>query len=251
MHTKNLVIVTVLMLALVLSGCAGAAYAQSSTPTAAPGADGPQQVYRTMSVNGSGKVYLTPDIAYITIGVHTENPSAQDAVAANNKQAQAVLDALKAAGIADRDLQTTNFSIVPQQSYDDQGRPTGEIRYLVDNQVYATVRDITAIGDVLDAAVKAGANTISGIQFDVADKTAALSNARQAAMNDAQKKAQELAGAAGVELGPVQTINEFTSGGPVPMYDMRAGMAAEAASVPVQSGQMLLTLEVSVVYEIR
>jgi uncharacterized protein len=248
MRTKTNLIVSVLVLAALLTGCAGAAFAQSETPTA----QGDQaKVTRTVTVTGSGKVYLTPDIAYITIGVHTEGENAAEAVAANNTQSQKVIDALLAQGIAEKDIQTTNFSIYPQQEYDTDGKPTGKIKYIVDNSVFVTVRDIDNVGDVLDAAVKAGANTISGIQFDVADKTAALSEARAAAVNDARVKAEELADAAGVSVGEVQTISEYTSGGPQPMYDMRAAAPmAEAASVPVQAGQMLLTVEVNIVYEI-
>lgn len=254
MRTKLVVMIMIGLLAIALTGCAGAAYAQATPPTVeAQGEDTAPQVNRTLNVNGSGKVTLTPDVAYITIGVHTEGPSATEAMADNNKQAEAVIGVLKGQGIADKDIQTTNLSIYPQQIYDDQGKPTGEIRYTVDNSVYVTLRDITTVGDVLDAVVKAGANTISGIQFDVSEKSAALSTARAAAVADAKAKAEELAKAAGVTLGQVQTISEYTATNPIPMYDMRVSGAAmaEAASVPVQAGQMLLTMEVNIVYEIR
>jgi uncharacterized protein YggE len=232
---------------VLLTGCAGAAFAQSETPAPA------EPVNRTLTVNGSGKVYLTPDIAYITIGVHTEGASASEAVEANNAQAQTVIAALRGQGIAEADIQTNNFSIYPKQQFDDQGKPTGEVRYSVDNSVLVTIRNTTRVGGVLDAVVDAGANSINGIQFDVDNKTAALTSAREAAVADARAKAQELAEAAGVTLGEVQTISEFTSGGPVPMFDMRAGaeMAQAAASVPVQPGQMLVTLDVNVVFTIR
>jgi uncharacterized protein YggE len=249
MRTKTYFVVTTLILAALLSGCAGAAFAQTESP-AAQGEE--TKVTRTVTVTGSGKVYLTPDISYITIGVHTEGENAAEAVASNNAQTQKVIDSLLAQGIDEKDIQTTNFSIYPQQEYDTEGKPTGKIKYIVDNSVFVTVRDITNVGDVLDAAVKSGANSISGIQFDVADKTAALSEARKAAVDDARVKAEELASAAGVTVGDVQTISEYTSGGPQPMYDVRAAAPmAEAASVPVQAGQMLLTVEVNMVYEIR
>lgn len=249
MRTKTYLVVSLMILAALLAGYAGVAFAQ----TDAPAAQGEEtKVTRTLTVTGSGKVYLTPDIAYITIGVHTEGENAAETVASNNAQAQKVIDALKAQGIDDKDIQTTNFSIYPQQEYDNEGKPTGKIKYIVDNSVFVTVRDIANVGDVLDATVSAGANSISGIQFDVADKTAALSEARKAAVNDARVKADELAEAAGVTVGAVQTISEYTSGGAQPMYDIRAAAPmAEAASVPVQAGQMLLTVEVNIVYEIR
>jgi uncharacterized protein len=252
MRTKIYIFITALAAVALLGVFASAAFAQSET-LAAP-AQETQQVTRTVSVNGSGKVVLTPDIAYITIGVQTTNANAAEAVAANNSDTQKVIDALKAAGIADKDIQTTNFSISPQQDYDPAtGKPTGKITYTVNNSVFVTVRNIDQVGKVLDAAVQAGANNISGIQFDLADRTLALSDARKAAVADAYSKAEELASAAGVTLGSVQTINEYSSGGPVPMYDVRAAAPAmaEGGSVPVQAGQLIITVEVSIVYEIK
>lgn len=250
MKTKSTLTITVLVIATLLAGCAGAAFAQTETPTSEPGSS--KAVTRTLTVNGSGKVYLTPDMVYVTIGVHTEGENAVTTVGDNNTSTQEVIDVLKGMKIDEKDIQTTNFSINPQKEYDQAGKPTGKVLYMVDNSVYVTVRDLSKIGEILDATVKSGANSINGIQFDVADKTTALSDARQAAVKDAYGKAQELAGAAGVTLGAVQTISENTSGGPIPMYDrVAAPMAAAAGSVPVQAGQMLLTIEVSIVYEIK
>jgi uncharacterized protein YggE len=198
---------------------------------------------------------MTPDIAYINIGVHTENKNATEAVATNTSQSEKVIEALKKLGVEEKDIQTNNFNIYPQQQYDSQGKPTGEITYIVDNTVHVTVRNLDTIGKLLDAAVKAGANTISGIQFDVADKSEALSEARQSAVISARAKAEELAEAAGVTLGEVQTINEYSGGYPAPMpkYDSRgAGAVAMAeADVPVSPGQMSITVEVNIVFEIR
>jgi hypothetical protein len=250
MKTKSTLMITILIIATLLAGCAGAAFAQTETPTSQPG--GSKEVTRTLTVNGSGKVYLTPDMVYVTIGVHTEGENAVKTVGENNASTQEVIDTLKGMKIDEKDIQTTNFSISPQKEYDQAGKPTGKVLYLVDNSVFVTVRDLSKIGDVLDATVKSGANSINGIQFDVTDKAKALSQARQAAVKDAYIKAQELAEAAGVSVGAVQTISEYTSGGPLPMYDRAAApMAAEAGSVPVQAGQMLLTVEVNIVYEIK
>jgi len=251
MKTKTLSIgftvstIAILAAAALLSGCASRAFAQTETPASV------EQPVRTVTVSGSGKVYLTPDIAYVTIGVHTEGYDATKAVAENNQSAQEVIDTLKAMGIDSKDIQTTNFSIYPQQEYDTDGKPTGEIKYVVDNSVFVTVRDLGQIGEVLDETVKSGANSISGIQFDVADKTAAQAEARKAAVINASTKAQELAEAAGVTLGQVMTISESTSGVPTPMYDVRASVAMAESSVPVEAGQMTLMIEVNIVYQIK
>ena len=244
-------LVLILLIAVVLTACGSVAAAQSVTPTPSAGTEGTPP--RTLSVTGSGKVYLTPDIAYINIGVHTQGDDAAGAVASNNSQSQTVIDALRGLGIDARDIQTTNFSIYPQQQYDPQGQPSGEITYMVDNTVFVTVRELDEIGDLLDAAVAAGANSINGISFDVADRTEALSGARQAAVADARAQAEELAQVAGVTLGELQNISVGAGGyPPVPYYEGRGGAAADVAlSVPVSPGQMLVTVEVSVTYAIH
>ena len=211
---------------------------------------------RTISVTGEGRATLTPDIAYVNIGVHTESADVGEALATNKIQVQKVVDALKALGIAEKDIQTTNFNVYPSQQYG----PNGELlqtKFVVDNSVYVTVRNLDQLGDLLDKAVEAGANNINGIQFDVADKTAALSDARKAAVKDAQALAQELAGAAGVALGPIQNISTYSNNVPMPVYADKAfgmgggGAPAPAVAVPVSPGQMILTVSVSMTYEIQ
>jgi uncharacterized protein YggE len=261
MRNKLYILISILLMSALLTACAGAAFAQSSSPTAQATAKSSQAsaeeekdsqpATRTISVNGTGLAYLTPDMAYVNIGVHTEGKSAAAVVDDNNTQTQKVIAALKAFKIDDKDFKTINFSIYPQQVYDSQGKPTGEITYTVDNTVYVTVRDLKTLGDLLDAVVKAGANSINGIQFDVADKSKAYSDARKAAVANAQATAQELAAAAGVTLGAVQTISTY-SNAPTPVYDGGVIMkAVEAAAVPVSPGQMTITVDVSVVYEIQ
>lgn len=250
MRNKTILITGLMLLSLALAACGSVAAAQAQQPTPAGENANPP---RTLSVNGSGRVFLAPDIAYINIGVHTEDKSAEEAIASNNTQAQRVVDALQRLGIDAKDIQTTNFSIYPQQQYDPNGRPTGEITYLVDNIVYVTLRNLDNIGEVLDGAIKAGANSINGIQFDILDKSAAMTEARKAAIADARAQADELAQAAGVTLGSVQSINAY--GGsypPQPVFRSDVAMAAqEAAAVPISTGQLTLTVEVSIVYEIR
>ncbi len=238
MKTKFLFLVAVLLLAAALAACGPSSITVQ-----------PQPIQRTITVTGTGMVTLTPDIAYITIGVHSQDPSATVAMTANNTSAQAVIAAIKAAGVADKDIQTTNFSIYPQQQYDTGGKITGII-YMVDNSVYVTVRDLTKLGGLLDASVTAGANTVNSISFDVADKTGALSQARLAAVTDAKKQADELTGATGVSLGTVQSISYYDSSAPVTIQYSRADMSA-ASSVPVQAGSMQITTTVTIVYEIK
>lgn len=228
----------------------GALRPQAATPALAQSTADSQNL-RTLSVSGVGKAFLTPDIAYVYIGVRSENRDAAKAVSANNAQASKVSDALKGFNIAPRDIQTTNFSIYPNQQFDANGKPSG-LTYVVDNTVFVTVRDLSKIGDLLNAVVGAGANSINSIQFDVADKTKALSDARKAAVADARAQAEELAQAAGVTLGPVQTINISSGGTPVPMYQAKAmDFASAEASVPIASGELVIQVNVSIVYQIQ
>ena len=236
------IIVAMLWVTLLLGGCGGSQSEPTATGTPPP---------RNITVSGSGKVFLNPDIATISIGVHNEDESAARAVNGNNAQAQKVTEVLLEMGVEEDDIQTSNFNIYLEQRFDEEGDQAGTI-YIVDNTVLVTMRDLNILGEIMGTVVEAGANSIFGIQFDVADKTQALSEARKAAVEDAQKKAEELALAAGVTLGEVQSINEY-GGVPVPVFEGKGGGGLGAASdqIPISLGQLSLTVEVSVIYHIR
>jgi uncharacterized protein YggE len=239
MRTKFLVF-AVLVFALMLSACGPTAIGQ-----------GVQPVTRTLNVNGLGASYLTPDIAYIYIGVHNEGATASEVVTANKAQTNAVLNALKKAGVEDKDLRTTNFSIYPSQQYGADGTVTGSI-YMVDNTVYVTVRNLDGLGTLLDDTISAGANSINSIQFDVADKTAAVKEARAKGVEDAKNQAKELADAAGITLGDIQNIS-FYDNSPYPVVDGKGGGggAMTSAAVAIQPGQLMISISVNITYAIK
>jgi uncharacterized protein YggE len=253
---KKILLFVIVLTTLILSACAAPV-----TPTS-QGAPQPsvqnvpaQQVNpvqpRTISVNGTGQVTLSPDVAYVYIGVHSQSADVSDALAQNNDKAQAVASALKELGIDAKDIQTSGFNIYPQQQVDQQGQVTGTL-YNVDNTVYVTVRDLQVLGKLLDVVVRTGANSINGISFDVLDKSQGLSEARRLAIESARSQADEIAQAAGVSLGDLQTLNVYTSNPPVPIYEGKGGAAAmDASQVPVSAGQLILRVEVSAVYTIR
>jgi len=220
--------------------------AQAQTETEEPTSNEP----RTISVNGSGIITLKPDIAYINIGVRSEGKNAEETVASNNTASQNLFQALAQAGIAENDIQTSNFSISPRQDYGSDGEIVG-ITYIVDNTVAVTVRDLNSVGAVLDAAVGAGANSISGIRFDVEDREAAQQQAMEAAVDNARTRAEVLAGAANVQLGAVISIQSYLGGATPIAYEKSQVMADTAASVPVSTGEMQISVDVSVVYEIQ
>ena len=241
MKSRSILFAAVFVLALLVSACGPTTVNQAAQPP-----------LRTLSVAGTGNAYLTPDIAYLYLGVHTEKLTAAEAVAENNSQTQTVIQALKDFGIDAKDIRTTNFSIWPQDKYDPQTNlPSGQKVYVVDNTVYVTVRKLDKLGDLLDTIVKAGANTVNSIQFDVADKDAALKDARAAAVKDATVKAQELADAAGVKLGNMQSVSFNDVPGPIFDGKGGGGAAAEAAAVPIQPGELTFTVTVNMTYEIK
>ncbi len=237
---NKLFLLTILVASLILSACGPTTINQAAPP--------PE---RTLNVTGLGQVDLSPDIAYIYIGVHTEGASASEAVTANNEQTQTLISALKKSGVDAKDIRTTNFGIWPSTQYAPDGKPLGTV-YMVDNTVYVTVRELDGLGDLLDSAIKAGANSINSVQFDVADKTEAMKDARAKAVKNASEQAAELAEAAGVELGNIVSVSYFDSQ-PYPYADGKGGgggMAVEAA-VPIQPGQLTISANVSVTYEIK
>ena len=238
MRTKLFLFASALILALALSAC-GTAATQA----------------RTLAVSGSGTVSLPPDVAYIYIGVHTDDTDLANAVSKNNAQAQALVDALKNAGIASKDIQTSNFSVYTNNN-GGVDKMTGQVvangtYYSVDNTVYVTMRDLSKMGKILSTAVSSGANSINSISFDVADKTAAMAQARQKAMTNASSLAAELAKTAGVKLGEIQNVT-YSDTSSTPYYGMGGGGAsAPNASVPIQPGQTQITVSVNVTYAIK
>lgn len=241
-------ITTWIALVLLLSACTSGLGAQATTPAGGTPSEAPP----TLTVTGSGRVYVTPDIAYINIGVHTEGKSASQALRENNDLTARVVEAIKALGVEDQDIQTSNFNIYPQEQFTPEGQPTGEIKYVVDNTVYVTVRDLSKLGEILDAAVQAGANNVYGIQFDLSDSSTAMNQARKLAVEDAHKTATTLAEAAQVKLGKILSISTYGGAVPAPyvMGKGGGGYAAAEVAVPVSPGQMVITVEVNLVFEI-
>ncbi len=245
MFKKSFWVAILMIAAIALTSCASTAQAQTT-------GEGDTSVNRTITVNGYGMVNLAPDLASISIGVHTENRDAGESVQENNQQATAVKDALTGLGVAEKDISTSNFSIYPQQEWNNDGERTGTL-YVVDNTVNVTVRDLDSIGQILEAVVDAGANNIYGITFDVAEREAARQDAMSAAVSNARERAQTLADAAGVDIGEVQSISTYVSVSPSPMvrsYAMEE-MAVGGGSVPISSGEMTINVEVTVVFEIQ
>lgn len=209
--------------------------------------------WQTVSVTGTGRVSLTPDRAAFTVGVQTVAPSLAAATQENAARMTAILAALRQAGATDRELRTTGLSIYPQMAPEPGNKPR-IVAYQVSNNVAVTRDDVATIAKLLEAAVQAGANTVSGVNFTVREPARGRDIGLQAAFAEAKAKAEILARAAGRTVGRALAITE---GGaampPVPMPMYRRAEMAQAASyaAPVESGAEEIAFTVSVVFELQ
>lgn len=212
---------------------------------------------RTISLQGTGTVSTAPDMATITSGVVTQAKTAREALDQNNKAMAGLIDVIKSAGIEDRDIQTSGFRVEPQYVYSDKrdqngySKPPEIVGYQVYNNVTVKVRQLDALGGVLDQMVTAGSNSINGISFGVNDPAETLDAARKSAIEDARHKAELYAGALGLTLGPVLSVSENGGNIPQPFAAKTMAMDVRAESVPVQAGEMDYSVNVSVSWEIE
>ncbi|ANL66613.1 hypothetical protein AMC82_CH02988 [Rhizobium phaseoli] len=237
---------TVLMTALLALPLAAAApaMAQEAKPREA-----------VISVTGDGESSVTPDMAIVTLSVVKQAKTAREALDENNKAMKDVLDALKSGGIAERDLQTSGFSIQPQYNYpqpvDGQQQQPQLIGYQTINAVTVRLRDLAKLGQVIDQSVTLGINQGGDIQFTNDKPETAIEEARKDAVAEAVKKAKTLSEAAGVKLGRIIEINE-NEPRPLPQPAYRATMMKEAdAAVPVQAGETTYNVSVTVTFAIE
>ncbi|WP_405405797.1 SIMPL domain-containing protein [Paracoccus sp. Ld10] len=212
---------------------------------AAPMACGPAGPSR-LTVSGTGQTRVAPDMATVQLGVTTQADSAAAAMEQNSTQQGAVIEALTGAGIDQAQIQTSGLNLNPLMQYGENRAPT-VTGYQATNTVAVRVSDLARLGEVLDAIVTAGANEINGITFSREDGGDAQDQARRDAVADARRKADLLAEAAGVDLGPVLTLRDIQTGGggPRPMMRMEAAMAD---AVPIQAGEVEMSAQVEVEY---
>lgn len=197
-----------------------------------------------IAVVGEGVATAVPDIAIVTSGVVSRAETADAALKANSAAMTKALAAVRAAGVADRDVGTSGISLQPQYDYQD-GRSPKLAGYEARNAVTIRAREVDKLGGLLDALVQAGSNQIEGLVFDVSDKERRLDEARRAAVADARRKAELYAASAGVRLGELIAIDERAAApGPVPQMAMRA-KAMDAAPVPIARGEQELRVEIS------
>jgi uncharacterized protein YggE len=207
----------------------------------------------TLTLSVEGRATRTPDIAEVSGGVVTSAPTAAAAMAENASKMNAVVNAIRKAGVADRDIQTTGLNISPQYRYENNQPPvlTG---YQATNTVNLRIRKITDTGKLLDTLIGVGANQINGPNFKVDDSESALDEARQAAVKTAQERAALYAKATGMSVRRIVTLSESGGFDPGPRPMMMKAMAmdsAPAAAPPVAPGEVSLNINLTVVFELE
>ncbi|HWJ87993.1 MAG TPA: SIMPL domain-containing protein [Pelagibacterium sp.] len=211
----------------------------------------------SMTLSGTGTVRAAPDMATVTTGVTTQGETAREALDANSTAMADLVAALRDAGLENRDIQTSNFTVSPQYVYSDQRDESGytlppQIQgYEVSNAVTIVVRDLEQLGSVLDQAVTVGANTINSVSFAVAETGKLEEEARKLAVADALAKARTYAEAAGVRLGSIESIRETDMAAPpMPMYQARAMSVSAEMAVPVEAGEMTYSITTTISWDI-
>lgn len=225
-----------LILAAAAVALAGPALAQQE----AEGATCPGRI----TVQGEGSVQAVPDLLRVTFEVEAEADAPGTALQDASADTQAVLDALKAQGIAARDISTTEVSLIPVRDQTEANEPPKTVGWRAASALRVSVRDTSAFGSLADAATQAGATGIGGVALEVSDPSQKLKEARQAAIREALARAETLAGAAEMTLGDVLEINDQGGGGiPRPMFARAAAM--ESADMPIAAGEQTVTASIS------
>jgi uncharacterized protein YggE len=230
---------------LLASSAATAALAQAAPPAA-------DTLFRATTLNlaAYGEVNAQPDMATINLGVSTEGKTAAEAMAANAARMSQVMAALKKAGIAAKDIQTSGLNLSPQYVYE-QNQPPRLTGYQAANQVTVTVHDLTKLGAAVDATVNAGANQVNGISFGLNDPTAAENAAREEAVKALRAKADLYAGATSHRIGRLVSLSEgggYAVQPPVPMMALAA--KREAMDTSVSPGELRVRIDVTGLYEL-
>lgn len=233
---------------LLLSAAAvPAAFAQAAPPAA-------DSLFRatTLNLSAYGETKVAPDMASISLGVMTEGKTAAEAMQANATRMSAVMASLRKAGIADKDIQTSNLNLNPQYKYQ-ENQPPLLIGYQASNNVTITVHDLKRLGAAVDASVNAGANQVQGISFGLEDPTAAENTARAAAVKALVAKADLYAKATGYKVSRLVSLSEgggYTPAPPMPMAAFAAKRMESDAGTSVSGGQLSVRIDISGLYEL-
>jgi len=246
--TKTTIAAAAIIAAVGVAGCSGGS-SKTSAPAKLTVATTPPATTAgpTVNVAGHGQVEGTPDVMTVTMGVQTTNPSAQAALQDNNARANALIAALKAQGVAAKDIQTVDLNVSP--NFDKNFHITG---YSASNTVSAKLRNLAKAGEVIDAAALTVGQDIrlQGVSFSIDNTSALVAKARADAIKDAIAQAKQLSAAAGVKLGAIRTIDDTGTLLPQPQAFASSNQSFDAAAIPVEPGSQQLSVDVEVIFAI-
>lgn len=206
-----------------------------------------------ITVEATGMSYVTPDLATLDLGVHTQAKTSEDAVNQNTQKINDVMKTLTDLGVKQVDTKTINFSLNPHYSYT-QEKGSFQEGFDLDQSVEVKIRDFQKIGDIIAKTTSAGANMIGGINFSIENRETAKSEARKQAIANAKIKAQQLSDLAGIKLGDIVNFNESENGGsgPIPLRMGVSSMALDKVAAPVvEAGQQQINLTISITYRTK
>ena len=213
-----------------------------------------QERGQPLIVEGTGKALATPDSAKVSFGIEESGSALTDVQSRASEKSKTLVDAIKAEGVAEADIKTTSYNIYPDYDYS-EGRIPRILGYRVSISYEVTIKDIEKVNDILVLATQNGANVVGGVTFEVSDEEQKklMDEARREAADEARGKAESLARAAGITLGKVLSISEYTGGGyPVPFLEKSAvGGDIQAVPPEITPGQTEISITVSISYEIR
>jgi uncharacterized protein YggE len=205
-----------------------------------------------ITVSGVGRALGDPNVATISVGVNVADEDIARAVAESNDTIEAITQALLGLGIAESDIQTTNFSIWAEEQWDpESGQRREERLYRVDSTLSMKVREVDRVGEVLETSISNGANNIYGLSFGIEDTTALAAEARSQALEDATRRAEEIAQELGVSVGKVITVSETSAATPA-FFETGVGygIGGGGGEPPISEGSMTVTVHVTVGYAI-
>lgn len=225
----------------------------------------PANAPKEINVTGEGKAYIKPDIAMVSFGVTSQAPKSQDAVSQSNEKMNAVIAAIKALGVEDKDIQTTSYNLSPVYDYKTVGVSPmmypvpvqggrSIVGYTLDQEISVKIRNFDNINTIMDKASVSGANTVGQLQFTVDNPEAARSEARQKAIDAAKEKMQNIAKESGLNVGKLINVSEGYSSYPQPMYansTMAKDSGAPSVAPDIQAGQMEADSNITLTYQVR
>lgn len=232
-----------------LTACGAAAAQQPPALASWPAAKQDPATPRTIAVTGTGTIELTPDRAIVTLAVETQAGTAQEAARLNAQRMDAVITAVRRAGIPEARIRTTGYQLHPEYRHERDREPT-LIGYRASNRVMVTVDSIPRVGPIIDTAIGAGANRVDGLHFGLRDPETSRQQALRLAVDNARQTAQTLAAAAGVGVGEPIQISVAGAWAPPPPAPPMPGvrMDAQAVETPIQPGQVSFSATVNIVY---